>query len=207
MKYVDLYNFCQNLPPEISRASIRAEIKQKMGISFLMARVHALEPEFCRGFYVNARNSQHPLVASRGNHVVATAHKDKLGKGAYCWERFITVKEMVHIFDDVSEATDSGDVFDRLLTEFALPNNQLSPQMHAEVACFWRALGLLCPENYRQQIAIERQARRIDDYGIAYKLKIPEQYVPRLFDSRYERAILQETEIQLSPLRVPQVQN
>ncbi len=51
------------------------------------------------------------------------------------------------------------------------------------------ALGVLCPEELRQQLARERADKHTDDYAIALKLRMPQLYVPLLFDARYENLI------------------
>ena len=84
-------------------------------------------------------------------------------------ERFIYVKEMMHMFDDPSKATDTGAKFDAQLAEFdgtGTPKDW-SVQTHAEIACFWMTLGALCPEPIRKQLEMERAAGRIDDQAIS----------------------------------------
>ena len=57
--------------------------------------------------------------------------------------------------------------------------------MNSEIACFWRAISILCPEETRLSFKAQRENDEIDDYTIALKLRIPELYVRRLFDDRY----------------------
>jgi hypothetical protein len=61
--------------------------------------------------------------------------------------------------------------------------------MDAEVACFWRALAALCPEETRKQFKTAFQNNQIDFYSEALRLRVPEQYVTRLFDPNYEKII------------------
>lgn len=99
----------------------------------------------------------------------------------------MVVKELMHLLDGASSATDSGDSFEKLLTELTGPGSpDRSPQMDAEIECFWRALACLCPERFRTEFADDRRKNHIDDYGIALKLRIPQQYVPHLFSPVYE---------------------
>ena len=51
------------------------------------------------------------------------------------------------------------------------------------------ALGVLCPENERQELQKKLEAGQIDDYGIALKLKIPKQYVHHLFRRDFGKII------------------
>ena len=97
----------------------------------------------------------------------------------------VYIKELMHLFDDPMEAVDSGDTFETVLREILPGPSQPSPQILSEYNCFWMALGVLCPERLRLELARERTEGRIDDYAIALRLRIPQQYVARLFEDRY----------------------
>ena len=61
--------------------------------------------------------------------------------------------------------------------------------MVAEIEAFYKALAVLCPEKFRLQYQ-QDVARGIEDnYSIALKLRIPEQYVPNLFKPFYRPLI------------------
>ncbi len=64
-----------------------------------------------------------------------------------------------------------------------------SPQARAEYMAFWMALGVLCPEKLRQELAEERAAGRTDDYAIALRLRIPQLYVSMLLSPNYRRLL------------------
>jgi hypothetical protein len=177
MGYGDLYNFCQTQSPHIRRNLIRDKVLELAGVPKISPVKTSLDTASCRGFYLSARNTNHRLVQQLGCHVIVLARE--LNR---CWERFVFVKELMHIFDDPSQATDSGATFDRVLSELLLPSApQWSPQMLSELGCFWMALGVLCPESLRLAFQSERERGQIDDYSIALKLRIPEMYVPALF--------------------------
>ena len=97
----------------------------------------------------------------------------------------VMVKELMHLLDEVEEATDTGDEFETMLSELNVPSKEKSPQTLAELKAFWMALGVLCPENIRLELQREREEGRIDDYSIALRLRIPEAYVHNLFTPRY----------------------
>ncbi|MBI4182569.1 MAG: hypothetical protein HY521_01070 [Proteobacteria bacterium] len=182
MGYNLLYRYCQSLDPPVNRNKIRDETKRINGISTLSTLRTGLDTTACRGFYLSAQNKSHKLVQQFGTHVIAVARG--LDRN---WERFIFVKEMMHLFDDSSEATDTGAAFERLLTEMVSLGSPepRSAQLKSEVKCFWMALGVLCPENSRQQFKKDRESNLIDDYEISLRLRIPEQYVQHLFRSDY----------------------
>jgi hypothetical protein len=144
-----------------------------------------LDPAICRGFYLAARNQSSRLVAQTGSRVIVTARG--LNR---CWERFVYIKELMHLFEDPLSATDNGDAFDELLGEFTgAASTTRSPQLESEIKCFWRALAALCPEELRKTFSQERSKNQIDDYSIALQLRIPEQYVPHLFIKDFEGVV------------------
>ena len=135
--------------------------------------------------YLSATNSNSKFVQQCGSCVIVTARDLN-----YCWERFVYLKELMHAFDNPTEATDSGDDFDSLLDELSGPSSTLStPQAESEAKCFWMALGVMCPEAQRLEYVRKKRANETDDYAIALELRLPEAYVPRLFEQRYLRNI------------------
>ena len=141
-----------------------------------------LDAAICRGFYLSARNTEHQFVRQLGSHVIVVAR----GLENY-WERFVFVKEAMHLFDDPTEATDSGEDFDQQLAELmgvSSPERR-SPQMTSEIKCFWMALCALCPEETRSEFERERGQGEIDDFTIGLQLRIPERYVQYLFHISY----------------------
>ena len=95
----------------------------------------------------------HPFVKQNG-YVVVTA------RGLPpVWDRFIFLKELMHIFDDADEATDSGDAFENLLAEFTQhTHTPWSPQMEAEIDSFWMAANAMCPEQSRLELKVRFEA-------------------------------------------------
>lgn len=141
-----------------------------------------LDTDRCRGFFLSAQNTDHPFVRQHGTTVIVLARS--LNK---CWERFVFVKELMHLFDGSIEMTDTGEAFERQLSELQFGGPDLQPQTLSEFHCFWMALACLCPEHIRTKFAVDRDAGRIDDYAVALQLRIPQLYVPRLFEDRYDR--------------------
>ena len=108
----------------------------------------------------------------------------------YCWERFVWTKELMHLFDDqfldhVSAAND----FENLLEEFASPQTHRTPFMDAEVRCLWMAFGALCPEKKRQEFEAAWRQGALTSLEIATQLRIPEKYVPTMFEQRFKANI------------------
>jgi hypothetical protein len=182
MPYADLYAYSQTLEPKIKRNELKAKVLEITGSPGIAVMRTDLDVAACRGFYLSARNVNHRFVQQNGGCVIVLA---RVGLN-HCWERFVFVKELMHIFDDPAQATDSGEVFEQVLKDIIPNAPSQTPQAHSEYMCFWMALGVLCPEKLRQEFAVERAAGRLDDYAIAVRLRVPQLYVGMLFEPRYK---------------------
>ncbi len=107
-----------------------------------------------------------------------------------CWTRFVWVKELMHLFDTKLEYVSSKEELERQLAGLMSPTLDRSPQLYSEGICFWRALAALCPEETRQSY-IHRRDRGEDltDLQVATELRIPQQYVYRLFDPNFKDVV------------------
>lgn len=181
MSYADLYEFCQTQRLHIGRNVVRDRILQITGLPRIPVTIVDIDTAHCRGFYLSAKNPENRMVQQFGGHLIAVARG--LNR---CWQRFVVVKEMMHLFGDETNAVDSGELFEELLQDFAVSSADTSPQMSSEYDCFWMALGALCPEQKRLEYQEKRLNQEIDDYAIALELRIPQQYVTRLFERRYK---------------------
>lgn len=184
MSFKTLYDARQQKPNYIKRNVIRDEILGITNIPKISIAKSPLDIAVCRGMYLSPRNTDHHFVRQFGNHVIVLAQD--MNK---CWDRFVSVKEMMHAFFDPDSAVDNGDEFERLLEDFANPSSDTSRQMLSEYDCFWMALAAICREDQRLEFAEARLRNEISNYEIALQLKIPEQYVPRLFEPRYRKII------------------
>lgn len=187
-KLKDLYDYCQNLsvPPRIKRAVIESKIRELTGLE---ARVFIvdLDHEVCRGIFISASNVDVPLVRqANGKAVIAIARN--LNR---CWDRFVQVKELMHLFDIEEEQTPTEEKFLGLLTDFVvnLPDQETSKQMASETRAILMALACLCPEPKRLEFASAYARREMDHYGIAVQLRIPEHFVPYLLIPRFPEIV------------------
>lgn len=187
MPYAKLYGHCQGLSPRIPRNVIRNKVLELTGVAKVAHVRTTMDTRECRGFYLKAGNNEHRLVQQVGGaHLIVTARG--LEAIDINEERFIFLKEIMHLFDGVAAATDTGDKFEVLLNEFSISKDR-SPQSNAEVTCFYRALAALCPEKTRQEYLAKREGGQIDDYAIALEIGLPLVYVPRLFVSDYNEMV------------------
>uniref|UniRef100_UPI004047C81A hypothetical protein n=1 Tax=Yoonia sp. TaxID=2212373 RepID=UPI004047C81A len=181
MSYNELFEFTQKQNPHISRKVLLPEVKRLSGINRIQTVKTGVNTGVFRGLWLTPQNVEHPLVNQMGCHIILLARDMN-----HCWERFVYVKELMHVFDAENAKTNTPELFESLIDEFVAANVTPSEQMLSEFASFWRALGILCPEALREQFERERRELKIDDYEIALRLKIPQQYVPRLFEPRYK---------------------
>tara|TARA_R110002110_G_scaffold3104_27_gene16021 strand:+ start:1075 stop:1641 length:567 start_codon:yes stop_codon:yes gene_type:complete len=180
MTYRDLYDFVQTQDIHIKRTALRDRITAAYGPLKVMQT--GIDTNVSRGYYLSPKNTEHPFVKMCGSCVILIARDQNR-----CWQRFVEFKELMHIFDDPSEASDTGEVFDRLLAEFSgAATLERSPQMTSEIKAFWMALSLCCPEEKRAEFQNQRLAGTTDDYSIALALRVPQQYVPNLFGPNYQ---------------------
>lgn len=196
MSYKQLFDHCQNLPIAISRNAIKAkllEITGKEKLPVVLSR--SLRAKDCRGLFLSVESNS-DWVRQNGSDVVVLSHEifNKTPNGNMCMERFIIVKEMMHLFDVPEEMCDTGDEFDNLVQLFLQTTSEFTPQFNSEVDCFWKALGLLCPQDKIPEFQNELDNRGETDvatvyYDIALRLRIPQQYVPHLFTDRYRKNI------------------
>ena len=184
MGYRELYKQCSALPLVVSRRQLYPAVLKETGIHRIRHAISTMDTTICRGMYLSARNEQARLVQQMGSHVIVTAR----GLNS-CWERFVFVKELMHAFDDPTAAADNGEAFDIQLQDLSGPATTLSPQGEAEFLSFWMALGVLCPEPHRLRFRDRLTAKQIDHYAIALELRIPELYVPLLFEPRFATII------------------
>lgn len=180
-----LYDHCQTLTPKIKRNAIIGKLLELTGGPRIRVVISPLDTNVTRGFFLHATNVEHPFVRANGMHVVV------LAKGLNeCWERFVHVKEAMHLLDDDGELTDSEEKFVALLNDLTSPAvGEASPQYQADMFAIYMALTCFCPEASRLRYEQLVRDNQIDNYGVALQLKIPELYVPLLFKPNFRQIV------------------
>lgn len=183
-EFKKIYDFCQTLSPKVKRSQIVPKLVEITGGTKIRVIKTDLDVNVCRGYFLNATNTQHPFVRDHGLHVVVLAR----GMNP-CWDRFVNTKEIMHLFDDANEFTNTAESFEKLLLDFEDAPVDLTAPAHSDVRGFWMALACLCPEAKRVEYQEKLAKGQIDHYKIALELRIPQQYVPRLFQSNYSSIV------------------
>lgn len=107
-----------------------------------------------------------------------------------CWARFVTCKEMMHLFDSPEEAVSDRDKFFTLMDEIDTPPPPTgqSPMLSSEYFAEWMALLLLVPKPLRDEYKKKLLADEITPYDVAWKFRIPQSVVRSLMSDRYDQA-------------------
>lgn len=174
-EYKELYDFCQKFDPKIRSKLIVDKAKELTGKQFVVIK-DSLDVEVLRGYYIASENVGFQTLRDLGKNLIV------LAKGQNeCYERFVYIKEVMHLFDSGEELTDTSEKFVSLLSDWSSPAtfDQVTPQFNADNRAIWMALGCLCPERKRLEYMEKRGI--MDNYQVALELKIPEQYVPLLW--------------------------
>lgn len=192
MRFKNLHDYFVESGPKVSRREIRDKLLEVTGKEKLPIAVSSsLKAKNVRGMFLSLE-SESEWVKRYGSDVIVISRDifSKSDTGNYCWERFVSVKEMMHLFDTQAEMSDTGERFDAVISQFSLTyTGERTEQMASEVKCFWRALALLCPERHRLQFKQDFAQGKIDTLGIALKFRIPEQYVGNLLLEKYEEIL------------------
>jgi len=110
-----------------------------------------------------------------------------------CWARFVSCKEMMHIFDGPDEIVDTKEKFIKLLEEIESRPLDRSAIFGSEFRAEWMALLVLCPKPERDAFKARLMADEIGRYDVAWHFRIPEDFVVALmsehYDFAYERLI------------------
>jgi hypothetical protein len=185
-QFRELYEFCQKLDPVISRKVLLPRIKEITNTPGIQVVKTTLDTTVTCGYFISISSPNHPypIYKEKGFEMIVLSRNLN-----DCWERFVNTKELMHLFDESGEKTDTPAKFERLVLDFEAPAVELSPQYLSDNRGIWMALACLCPERVRLELLEQRTEKNLNDYGIALKLKIPEQYVAHLFRADYRQII------------------
>lgn len=107
-----------------------------------------------------------------------------------CWARYVTCKELMHVFDSPEEVVSGPERFRELMDEVDSPRmgGDISAMYISEFSAMWMALLILCPRGARNEWKARLEAGEVTPYQVALRFRIPEAVVPGLMDDYYERA-------------------
>ena len=187
MSFRELYDFCQEQDgPYISRRVILPKAQSLSGKTVQHMKSGKIKAPDCRGYFISADRADHPLILQSGGRrdIIVTSRDNNR-----CWERFVFVKELMHLFDDPLEKAGTPEEFESIISDFITPPSERSIVMSSEIKALWMALSLFCPEEKRIALNQSRMDGTMTDREIALLLKIPEQNIPPLFSAGYKPTV------------------
>lgn len=191
--FSQLYNFCQTLDIPVTRGELIPKAVEIAGAQKIRAIWVDLTSDKIRGRFVRANNHDSQWYKfMKAENVIALSSSlkaDGKGNGNKCWERFIFVKEAMHLFDDADESTATPESYEALLQDLENGAYYTSKQSQSDAMAVWMALGCLCPEKNRQDFIEKRKSGFIDNFGIATQLKIPEKHIDKLLSENFSKII------------------
>lgn len=184
MSFSILYDLVQAREPKISTLWLRDQVIDLTEINSVKEQwTGVLDESAVRGFYVEGPQGQ-PVPLRENESLIVLARS--LTKD---WRRFVYTKELMHVFDEPEEKTDTPEKFDKHLDHFGDPSPESNAQYRAEAKAFWRALAVLCPEKYRLEQEVLFKANQTSLDVVAARLKIPSQYVGELFKDNFLKTL------------------
>lgn len=190
MSFRELYDYCQTLTVPVGRNALRDRILAMAGMRVRVIKDGGLDIRVCRGYYLSASNAEHPVIVQAGGANVIVLARDN----NRCWERFVFLKELLHVFDSVERSMGTGPQLEAVLQAFEGTGNPANPQSQSEYRAMWMAAALMCPEARREEyVAISNlpkdDPRYMDDLAIATSLRMPRQWVQRILQPSYSEII------------------
>jgi hypothetical protein len=185
-KYRELYDHCQQFTPKVSRKTIIDKLEQ-LSDRIVTTVMTPQDDAILRGLFLTAEQvaQRYPGVVGRDMIILSKGLND-------CWQRFVEVKEAMHLLDSDGDKTDTGTKFENLLNSWGPgPASDVDPCHASDSLAMWMALACLCPESSRQEFKAQRVNHQVDDYKIALQLKIPQVFVPNLFRPEYDEILPQ----------------
>lgn len=108
-----------------------------------------------------------------------------------CWKRFVCCKELMHVFDNAEQRTDSPEKFRALIGELEtpLPLDKASPMYQSEAVTMWKAMAVLCPRNVLNYFKPKWQSGELSDYAVALELRVPEVFIDAIMSDKFEQLL------------------
>lgn len=145
MTFLKLYDFARNLRgyPIVLEGSIDLEAKRLSGQDELWYVPVVLDTDISYG-HIKQYHVPHGVYDADPTQVTEIRYHESLN---VCWKRFVCCKELMHVFDNAQEKTNSPERFRDLLSELETPlEAENSSEMYrAESRAMWMALAILCP--------------------------------------------------------------
>lgn len=181
MSFRELYEYAQTLTVPIQEADLRRKLRE---LTAIPVRIISMEmnTDYMLGKYISHRNEDNLYYKSPpGTSIILLS--ESLSPD---WARIVQIKELMHLFDDPPQHTNTAEEFEQLLIGLCEALQGRTPQEESELECLWRALSIICPEELRLDLSRQRDAKQLTDVEIAKQLLIPVIFVPYIFAASYK---------------------
>ncbi|CAN7428248.1 hypothetical protein [Brucella pseudogrignonensis] len=180
MAFFQLYDSVQDLPGRISTRWLRDEALRLTSITKVKEQwTGVLDERVIRGFYIEGPLGPPVPLDPKQSMIVLKRGLDK------AMRRLVYTKELMHVFDEDDEKTDTPEKLDIQAEAFSDPGKQTPPQFIAENKALWRAISVLCQESRRLEFQDELIKGTKSLAVISASLQIPEVFARNLFREDY----------------------
>jgi len=188
MAYLDLYRAVQALGADrISTNWLRERAIAFSEITAVREQWSgAVDAVFLRGFYIEGPMGP-PVPIAAHQALIVLSRTMCLGAQGEYMRRFILTKELMHVFDTEEEKANNKEKFDQQIRRLKDPSAAANQQHQAELKAYWRALGVLCPEEKRLEYKALLQEDKISWDVVAASLRIPIAQVRLIMDDKFEQ--------------------
>lgn len=190
MSYAKLYEWAQTQDISIKRTAIRDKVAEIVGYQIGFCQ-DELDVNILRGYWLKGPQIDASKFRSfsKDNGAVIVWARDNMNR---CWSRLVVAKELMHAFDKAESNTSNSQDFESLIEYFSAgvvnPSNPQA-QIIAENSALLRALGILCPQKDITSLRDMRDSKIISDYDVALAFRMPEQFVPIVFEPNFAEII------------------
>ncbi len=151
MPFSNLYDAVQTLDNRISTKWLRERAIEFSEITKVKEQWSGIiDGTILRGFYIEGPMGP-PIILQEKEALIVLSRSMCTGPRGEHWRRFIYAKELMHVFDDPEERTDSKEKFDLQVDRLSDPSAPMSAQFRAETKAFWRAMAVLCTDKRRAE--------------------------------------------------------
>lgn len=187
MSFAQLYEAVQSQGDRISTKWLRKKAVEYSHIKKIREQWSGvIDHTVIRGFYIEGPKGG-PVVLKENESLIVLARAICEGPIGPHWRRSVLAKELMHVFDEVDEKTDTRDKFDNQIRKFGDPNAPITPQYRAETKAYWRSLSVLCTDKKRLEYKAALDAKTVSWDVVATALRLPVRVIRDMMDDNFEQ--------------------
>lgn len=185
MNYNDLYDWAQSQSTKVSTNCIRDQIISKGCATSITERWFGFNVEKLWGLFVRGPITLGACVVETDLDFVIAIARDLNPQE----RRIALTKELMHVFDAKKERATDPEKVDSIFKFLSGTTRTIGEVEASEGRAFYRALGVLCPEQERQEYIKQKLSGDVTDYEadfeFAAKLHLPQFVCGALLDDKF----------------------